>query len=155
MNKLYLITSVVCLLLSLILPVSTKANSVSDTKIKVRELISAWDSDACFGTCQVSREFGVCSLVEGLDKQVAGKIAGGKAKRKGQSLSISKSDLVLMKLIYNQCQVSQGFVPPSLKVDKQSKRFGPNCQALPKIRQGLGLNPSEGQHYTNNCLTKK
>ena len=155
MNKLYSIASIIYLLSSLNLPASAKANSVNDTKIQIREFISAWDSDACFGTCQYSREFGICSLVEDIDKQVGGKIAGVKSRRKVQPQPISRSDLALMKLIYSQCRISQDFIPPSLKVDKQSKRFAPNCQTLPKIRQGLGLNPSEGQHYTNNCLSKK
>jgi hypothetical protein len=155
MNRLYSIVSIIYLLSSLTLPVSAKANPVNDTKTKIREFISAWDSDACAGTCLYSREFGICSLVEDIDKQVGGKIVGIKPNRKVQLLPINRSDLALMKLIYSQCRISQDFVSPSLKVDRQSKRFGPNCQTLPKIRQGLGLNPSEGQHYTNNCLSRK
>jgi hypothetical protein len=155
MNKLYTMASITYLLSSLILPVSAKAISVNDTKIQIREFISAWDSDACAGICQTSRKFGICSLVEDLDKQVGGKIVGIKPKRKMQPLSISRSNLDLMKLIYSQCQISQDFVPPALKIDKNSKRFGPNCRTLPKIRQGLGLNPSDGQHYRNNCLPRK
>ncbi len=155
MNKLYSFALAVYLLSSLVLTESALADSVDDTKIKIRELISTWDSDACAGICLYSREFGVCSFIEGLDRQVGGKIAGLKPKKKVPLLPISRTDLVLTKLIYSQCRISQDFVPPALKVDKKSKRFDPNCQALPKIRQGLGLNPTEGQHYINNCLSGK
>lgn len=132
------------------------ANSVIDTKTKIRETIDVWDGDNCFGLCSTSRGFDVCRLAKDLDRQVGGKITGRAAKPKFKSLSIGRSDLELMRLISSQCQPFKGELPPALKsIDiKNSKYFSPSCQALPKIRQGLELERFGSQHYQNNCLPK-
>jgi hypothetical protein len=148
--------AIACSFASFIIPIAANANSVMDTKTKIREAVEIWDGDNCFGVCSTSRVFAVCNLVKNLDRQVGGIIAGRAAKGKSRLLSIDKPDLELMQLISSQCKPFEGELPPALKrIDvKNNKSFSPSCQALPKIRQGLGLERFGGEHYRNNCSSK-
>jgi hypothetical protein len=136
--------------------IAAHANSITDTKAKIREAIETWDSQNCIGLCPTTKGFNICSLVKNIDRPVGGKITGGAIKNKSRSLSIDKLDLELMQLISSQCKPFEGELPPALKKRdiKNSKYFSPSCQALPEIRQGLGLDRFGGEHYRNNCSTK-
>jgi hypothetical protein len=156
MFKLLSLIATACSLAIIMMPIAVNANSVMDTKTKIRETIETWDGENCFGLCSTSRVFAVCDLVKNLDRQVGGKIAGRATKGKSRLLSIDKPDLDLMQLISSQCKPFEGELPPALKQRdmKNSKYFAPSCQALPKIRQNLGLDRFGGEHYRNNCSSK-
>jgi hypothetical protein len=133
------------------------ANPVMDTKTKIREAIEIWDGENCFGVCSLSRTFSICTLVNNLDRQVGCKITNKAVKSKSRLLSIDKSDLKLMQLISSQCKPFVGELPPALskRDPTNSKSFEPACPALSKIRKGLGLDPSGGEHYRLSCGAKK
>jgi hypothetical protein len=132
------------------------ASLVTKTKAEIREAIETWDSKNCIGLCSTTRGFNICSLVKKLDRPVGGKITGRTLKKKPRSLSMDKSDLELMQLISSQCKPFEGELPPALKKRnmKNSKYFSPSCQALPEIRQSLGLERFGGEHHRNNCSSK-
>jgi hypothetical protein len=156
MFKLLSSIAIACSLAGTIIPIAANANSVMDTKTKIRETIETWDAESCFGLCSTSRVFAVCDLVKNLDREVGGKIAGRATKGKSRLLSIDKPDLDLMQLISSQCKPFEGELPPALKKRdmRNSKYFSPSCQALPEIRKGLGLERLGGEHYRNNCSSK-
>ncbi|MBD2205924.1 hypothetical protein H6G33_27490 [Calothrix sp. FACHB-1219] len=120
-----------------------KIKSVAQVKTELYDTLKILDdTNVCIGACQVTRQLGVCSLVENLDTQVKGKIFGRKIRNRSSALPIDKADVELMRLIYSQCKsLKPENFPPYLQLNanRKYKIFNPTCKSLEIINQGLGL----------------
>jgi hypothetical protein len=126
---------------------------VKTTKQKIRVALETWDTESCQGICQLSRQFSICSSVKDIDEKTSGLITRRRQKTNEESL-MGGADLKLMKLISSQCRPFTEEIPPALASNIKQKQlaFAPSCQALPIIRQELGLERLGGEHYKNNCF---
>jgi hypothetical protein len=82
--------------------IARNIKSVSQVKEYLRETMSPCEG-GCSGYGLHIRAMRVCELVEAVDIKVKGKITR-RSPLPGKSMSISKSDLNLMRLIYSQCK---------------------------------------------------
>ncbi|BDA76407.1 hypothetical protein CAL7716_105730 (plasmid) [Calothrix sp. PCC 7716] len=116
--------------------------SVKHVKDNIRELLDTvgqqWcDTLSCSGFARVQ----ICEVVSMLNTRVSGKIAGKTIKTKYSPLSISQSDLRLMKRIYSGCEPLGKRIPPALGQPKYGKIFNNSCDK--QIRKALNLKPSQ------------
>ncbi|BAY64595.1 hypothetical protein NIES22_46940 [Calothrix brevissima NIES-22] len=120
-----------------------KIKSVAQVKKELYDTLKVLDdTNVCIGACQVTRQLGVCSLIENLDTQVKGKIFGRKIRNRSSALPIDRADVELMRLVYSQCKpLKPENFPPYLKLNanRKYKIFNPTCNSLAIINQGLGL----------------
>lgn len=116
--------------------------SVKQVKDNIRELLDTvgqqWcDNLSCSGFARVQ----ICEVVSMLDARVSGKIAGKTIKTKYSPLSISQSDLRLMKIIYSGCEPLSKPIPPALCEPKYGRIFNNYCDK--QIRKAFNLKPSQ------------
>lgn len=77
--------------------------SVGQVKEEIREAILACQESGCSGYGMHSVGMRICELVQALDIKVDGKISGKHLSNR-RTISISKSDISLMRMILSQCQ---------------------------------------------------
>lgn len=111
--------------------------SVAEVKTRIRELMVARDNCGV-GSCYNSTSTAICEQVGMLDVRVDGKIFSGGTGWTDAVLPISRPDLDLMKLVFNQCQ------PSNYQYWNWGQMlhvlYQPSCPVDLRIRRTLGLN---------------
>jgi hypothetical protein len=93
-------------------------DSVERAKYFLKNSIQCPDPTGCSGYGMWIRAVNVCRLVKAVDIKVGGKIIPkSSVKRNNSSLSISRSDTKLMKMIYSQCKFQRYIDSPSNPVE--------------------------------------
>jgi hypothetical protein len=79
--------------------------SVEQVKLQIREALEFLDTCGV-GSCYNHTTTAVCEAVGALDVRINGQIVNQMSGAAGTELSISESDLELMRLIFSQCKPS-------------------------------------------------
>jgi hypothetical protein len=106
-------------------------DSVEKAKYFLQNNIRCSDPTGCSGYGMWIRAVNVCRLVKAVNIKVGGKIIlNSSVKRKNSSLSISRSDTKLMRMIYSQCKSRRYIDSPNNPVELV---YWPSSSASEKV----------------------
>jgi hypothetical protein len=109
-------------------------DSVERAKYFLKNSIQCPDPTGCSGYGMWIRAVNVCRLVKAVNIKVGGKIIpNSSVKRNNSSLSISKTDTKLMKMIYSQCKLRRHNDSPSNPIELVYWPSSPISEKIDKI----------------------